>query len=229
MLELPFPWQQGEHLAIVGENGTGKTTLADHILQARRFTIATRTKADDTPLVGRKVKTMREVERDQRSERFLLQPDLGDINAQRDELARMFRYTWDKSDTKGGWTVYVDEVFYVDQMLKLGPYINRLATQGRSKKLTGVFGMQRPVGQTRYVLTESRHVITFALDGRDARTFGEATMDSLREHVQALGRYEFLWYYRPERTFAIGTFDIKAKKIRLLTAAGARPETSRGR
>lgn len=213
---LPFPWVQGEHACVIGETGTGKTTLVSHLLLARKNTIACRTKDDDTPLPGRRIRSVREIGKYVRDDRFLLEPDFGDKQKQRDEMARMFIYTWDKSDTKGGWTVYIDEARYFDRILKLGDYLDRAANQGRSKNLTSVFGMQRPVGQERSMISEARHVITFSLDGRDARTFGEATMDSLRPHVQSLGQFEFLWYYRPRRQFAIGTFDPRRKLITML-------------
>lgn len=184
----------------MGETGTGKSTLAAYLLLARRNTIAVRTKSDDTKLPGKHVRTVREIERDATSDRFLLEPK---YDEQRDEVARSFHYVWKSSTPRGGWTHYVDELLYVDQMLGLGRLVDRNLTQGRSMNITQICGMQRPVGQTRYALSESRHVITFALDGRDARTFGEATSDMLRSRVMALGKYEALWYYRPDRQYAV--------------------------
>lgn len=62
-----------------------------------------------------------------------------------------------------------------------------------------VSGMQRPVSITRFALGESRHIISFALEGRDVKEFRDATSDTAAQVAAALDpdKYEFVWYYKP--------------------------------
>lgn len=59
--------------------------------------------------------------------------------------------------------------------------------------------MQRPVQITRFALGESRHIISFALEGRDVKEFRDATSDTAAQVAAELDpdRYEFVWYCKP--------------------------------
>lgn len=202
---LPFPWNQGEHFAIIGDTGTGKSTLLAWLVQARKYTVIIKTKADPVKFPGKHVKRADSIN-DPRENRYVLQPV---YDNQRSELHALFERAW----VQNGWTLVVDELFYVDSLLKLDKDLARIYTQGRSKGLTVVAGMQRPVGVTRFALSQSTHLLSFRLDGRDAKTLGEATNKEVERAVQTLDRYEFLWYYRPERTFYIGRFDLDSEEL----------------
>jgi len=115
-----------------------------------------------------------------------------------DEQLREFALALERAWRQGGWCMYLDELFYLDR-LGLRPLIERLLTQGRSKGITVVSGLQRPVAVTRFAVGESRHVISFGLEGRDARELGEATTDRMRRVVEDLAEFEFAWYSRPNR------------------------------
>lgn len=114
---------------------------------------------------------------------------------QQEEIALALERVW----TQGGWTVYVDELFYVTSMLGLAKFIERLLTQGRSKGISVIVGMQRPVHVTRFAISEATHVLTFFLEGRDTKTMAEAASPTIAELGPTLRRHEFAWYYRPER------------------------------
>ncbi|MGH7955069.1 MAG: hypothetical protein ACREOZ_03830, partial [Gloeomargaritales cyanobacterium] len=79
-----------------------------------------------------------------------------------------------------------------------------LLTQGRSNGITAVCGMQRPVGVTRYAMSQATHVLSFGAERRDAKIIGEICGDKMEQSVNQLHRYEFAWYYRPERTVWVG-------------------------
>ena len=105
---------------------------------------------------------------------------------------------------QGGWTLYLDELFYLTR-LGLTPLIDRLLTQGRSKGITVVSGMQRPVSVTRYAVSQATHIIAFQQEGRDAKTLREFGGESLyRDLTSGLRRHEFVWFHRPSRKTFIG-------------------------
>lgn len=123
---------------------------------------------------------------------------------QQDEIALALERVW----TQGGWTVYADELFYLTKMLGLGLMWERLVTQARSKGVTCVSGMQRPVQVTRFAISESTHVLSFFLEGRDARdTLATAASPVLADACRKLGKFQFAWFYQP----AIGSPNLAEK------------------
>lgn len=192
---LPFPWKQGQHLSLTGDTGSGKTTLANVLLHARTYTLALRSKADDAPLPGARIKTARDFGRED-IDRYLLDPS---YERQLIEFWNALEIVW----RQGSWTVYLDELFYLTQLksgtYKLGDRIDRLLTQGRSKGITVVSGMQRPVQVSRFALSQSTHLVAFGAEGRDVKVLDEVGGRDFANTVADLGRYEFAWYYRPDR------------------------------
>jgi hypothetical protein len=105
----------------------------------------------------------------------------------------------------------IDETHYVDTELKLRPLINRLLTQGRSPGyISMICGMQRPTGTTRFAIGESTHVISFGLEGRDAKILEQASSPALGKVVTDLGVHELAWYAVPYRKIWRGKLDMKS-------------------
>lgn len=125
--------------------------------------------------------------------RFVLDPP---YERQREEFAKALYRVW----VEGGWTVYLDELYYLTQEVRLNRPITMLLTQGRSQDITVMVGMQRPVSITRFALSQATHVISFYQEARDAKILAEATSIRILPIVESLGRHEFVWYYRPENT-----------------------------
>lgn len=166
------------------------------LLHARGYTLALRSKADDAPLPGLLIRRASDFGAYPDVNRYLLDPP----------YERQLPAFWNALETvwrEGRWTVYCDELFYLSS-LKAGDYrlasrIDRLLTQGRSKKITVISGMQRPVQVSRFALSQSTHVISFGCERRDLRTLEDVAGEKFAATVESLGRYEFAWYYRPER------------------------------
>lgn len=197
---LPFRWKPGEHMTIVGDTGSGKSTLAERLTSLRQFLIVMRTKPDkvryQTDITVRR--SVAKYLQDKRYRRIEIYPQ------NKLSQAHEFSTAFETAFHQGGWTIYVDELFYVDTKLGLGEELDELLTQGRSKGLTVVSGMQRPVQVTRFAMAESMHLLSFGLEGRDVKILREVA-PRLAEVVPELSRYEFAWYYRPTKQVWVGT------------------------
>lgn len=195
--DLPARWKPGEHIAAVGDTGTGKTYLVSRLVQLRNYVIVFRTKPDDIKFPGfvkaRKASALDDIY----DTRILLQPKHSDqIREGYDMLERVWHH--------GGWTVVVDELWYVEKMLKLGPLVERLLTQGRSKKISVIVGMQRPAQISRFAISQCTHLFSFRVEGRDLQTIKESTTPRIVEPINALEKHRFVYYNRASREIAIG-------------------------
>jgi hypothetical protein len=228
----PFPWYVGEHVAIIGDTGTGKTwLLANALLPMREYVVVFVTKSDprDTALWRRAgfrfIRRAKDMN-DARYNRFVLQPK---YSQQAVEGWRMLERVY----RQGRWTVVIDE-FLLAERLGLREQIERLHTQGRSDKITVVVGQQRPVVTSRFALSQSTHIISFRVDGRDAKTIADATTTrilpyldekhSTRE-VPALDGHDFVYVHRARRFVGRGN----ARSIgRLIVPVGNRAKIESG-
>src|SRR4029077_17647658 len=88
---FPVRWKQGQHLAVIGDTGTGKTFLLSRLVQMRQHVVVLRTKPDDIEFEGfRKFKTSRSMN-DGHNERILLEPE---YKKQAVEGYRMLQKVW---------------------------------------------------------------------------------------------------------------------------------------
>lgn len=206
-------WQQGEHLSIIGDTGSGKTYLESHLLSVesgyRDYVIVLKSKADpDDRENWRGYKFIRSASDIGLGDRYFLHPA---PDNQRSEFATVLRMAY----LQGGWTVVIDELYFAEHELRLGQAVNTLLTQGRSLGVTVVVGMQRPVLVSRFALSQCTHTFCFSQEGRDAKTVAEATTPRLAATVESLKRYQFAYYNRRTRELIVSD----AKRLdRLLTA-----------
>lgn len=168
------------------------------LIQARRYAIVLRTKPDDITFPGF-VKRNRARSMDNLTEeRILLEPK---YSQQRIEIAKALENVW----VQGSWTCMVDELLYIER-LKLVRAVEKLLTQGRSKDISTVVGMQRPVAVTRFAISQSTHVFCFQLEGRDIATVAEATTIKMVEPLMKLDneKHDFVYFNRRTRTVKTG-------------------------
>jgi hypothetical protein len=130
-----------------------------------------------------------------------------------EEQRREFHLALERVWKHGGWTTYLDELFYLSERLRLTEPIERLLTQGRSKGISVAIGMQRPARVSRFAISESTHVLSFGLEGRDAKELSYATTRTVEDAVKHLGEHEFVWFRRP-RTLWVGRLDLRAGELR---------------
>jgi hypothetical protein len=195
----PSKWLPGEHVTIIGDTGTGKSFLMSKLCQFREYVVVYKTKPDpDDNKKWRGFTKVRKAERlnDIRLNRILLMPEYR-YQAREGWLA--LELVWQH----GGWTFVIDELLYAER-LGLREPIERLLTQGRSKDISMVVGMQRPAWTTRFAISQSTHVFTFQLEGRDIKTVADATSPRIVEPIENLRDHDFVYYNRRTRAVAVG-------------------------
>lgn len=222
---LPWPWQPGEHLTVIGETNSGKSTLVgEGLLPLRRFLIVIRTKTDpNRRSVKYPVETVTKTHRSLENPRF----ERLELRPKYEEQGREIFYAYRLIYQHGGWTVYNDEEWYLEEELGLTRQINLLLTQGSGKGITMVMSAQRPSRISRFCLSQSTHVLCTAVEGRDVKVLADATTPRIVPVVESLRRYEWAWFNRNNREIAVVRLNLKTGQLesrptpRLVDAQGA--------
>jgi len=202
-------WLPGEHVTVIGQTGSGKTHLINRLVsENRNFIVVFKTKED--PEDGKKywrgfkrIESVRGLD-DTRYSRFLLMPPLGRYPKQYEHQEREAHRLIQKVFKQGKWTVVFDERWYAENILKVRAGIEMLETQGRSKGISVVSGLQRPVEISRFALSQATHVFSFVGDSRDGDTLGRATAKPFGQAVMTLTGHDFAYYYKPARRIVLG-------------------------
>lgn len=190
-------WKQGEHVVIIGDTGSGKTYLESKLLPLREYVIVLRTKPDDIKFDGfRKVDSYLKLG-NVKEHKFLLTPK---YEEQQLHASRAMEMVW----KEGGWAFAIDELYYATSVLRVERQVNKLVTQGRSKAITMVMGMQRPAWISRFALSQATHAFIFRCEGRDMITISQSLSPSVIKPIEKLKRYEFVYFNRADRTVKIG-------------------------
>jgi ABC-type oligopeptide transport system ATPase subunit len=196
----PFHVKQGQHLVITGRTGSGKSYLASSLLLERPYLLVLRSKKDDIHYpTDRRVttlKTARQAMENTQLRRIEVEPE---YDAQGD----IFGEVLDRAYKQGGWTIYVDEGYRLEQ-LKLRPELEKHLTQGRSLGISMVVGIQRPAWVSRFTLSEASHALSFHCEGRDRKTLKESVGEGHEQAVAGLQKYQFAWTSVSDRGTWVG-------------------------
>lgn len=158
----PFRVLKGQHAIILGQTGTGKTTLAGSLFWPGERVLMTNPKADFLPpewMDYRETSSPSRVERLLKRTNVLYTPS-PDLVDEEEAWNEVFRAAFMQGDCR----VYNDEAsMVVTSPVKSPKYFRVLSQQGRSRNVGVTNGTQRPFGIPIVCFSEAYHVYMFRL------------------------------------------------------------------
>lgn len=200
-----FDWRQGQHVILVGPNGSGKTVLNKHLLKyvERRhgFICVLATKPHDKELEELTHHGYLRVKDNNNwgqtaYPKLLLWPPAGDfqdLSKQRAIFLKALQGMW----KKGRWVAMLNELRYLTEHLRLKQELNTLYLQARASKFSLTGETQRPRHVPLEAFSQSVHDFFAACrDDEDLKRIsgiGNADTKLVRDTVSQLRRFEFCY------------------------------------
>lgn len=160
-------WRQGEHVALIGPTGSGKTGLASDLLSIRSYVVALAVKRHDDTLgmfQGYKILRKWPPEYGQRHVILWVKPEgLEDTLLQRAKILRALENIY----KAGGWCVYFDDLSYIADTMRIKMPIVVFLNQGRSSHISAVCATTRPRKVPTEAFNQCRHVIAYKFDDKE--------------------------------------------------------------
>jgi energy-coupling factor transporter ATP-binding protein EcfA2 len=195
-------WEQGQHVTMIGTTGSGKTTLVKLIIGAMRWVVVVGVKARDETMNDfiragyRRIKSWQGAAYD---DYLCYWPDLkslDDLGAHRQKYLDCLNGVY----RSGGWTVVLDEISFLSDMLNLDKPLRMLLNQGRSSGITVVSCTQRPAFIPLACYDQASHLLIWKdPDRRNIKRLAELTGNSFRtvmQEVPSLAEREVLYIHK---------------------------------
>lgn len=215
-----FKWDAGQHIGMIGPTGQGKTTMLFNILPLKPYVVLFATKpADDNmdALIDTgylKMERWQSIDPDQFPRRVLW-PNANRLGAAKRQQ-EVFHDAFERIYLERGWTVAIDELWYIINILKLSMDVRTYLLQARALGISLVCATQRPSAVPLEIYDQSTHL--FFWKDNDRRNLDRIT--GIASHSEASIRHlvsnleEFQVLYINVRTGAM--VRTKCPKIKLL-------------
>lgn len=172
--EFADRWEPGQHIALIGPTGEGKTTFAVHILGSRRYVLALDPKGGDSTLStlesrgydritawppGRSVR--KKIENGEPARLIVGQRIRSRLD--RPKLRETLAKAIDGAFEDGGWTLYIDELqIATDQrLMNLTSMVEENLIAGRDRGVSVVSSYQRPARVPRSASDQATWLVIF--------------------------------------------------------------------
>lgn len=205
--EFSTLWKQGEHVTLYAATGQGKTTLALEILPIRKYMMVFATKQKYQRLMAtlaqQGFKVMKNFDNPPNPDvtpKVILHNAPKSLGAKSvAEQQRVYGKALDYIYKAGGWGLYLDELKYVTENLKLGRSVELLYLQGRELGVSIVGTSQRPAWVPVVAIAEATHLFIGAQsDQRDIDRIAEGSGRKgriIRPLIDGLEDYQFLYVH----------------------------------
>lgn len=156
-------WHNGEHFALIGPTGQGKTTMLMNLLPLHPYVVVFATKPRDTTMDQLVASGYYRMDRwaslDPRVyPRRVLWPPAGRLDSVKTQRV-VFQEAFEKIYREGGWTVAVDETWFVANTLKLGLELRLFLLQARALGISLICATQRPAYVPLEIYDQSSHIM----------------------------------------------------------------------
>lgn len=200
-LRTEFAWANGEHIALIGPTGQGKTTMIINLLPLHPYVTVFATKPRDETMskliAGGYLRMERWQSLDPRQfPKRVLWPDATSLNSV-DRQKKVFHSAFESIYREGGWTVVLDETWYMANQLKLGEDIKLYLLQARALGISLVCATQRPAHIPLEIYDQSSHLMFWRdNDENNLRRLSGISWrsaDLIRRIVSNLDRHQVLY------------------------------------
>lgn len=156
-------WLNGEHFSLIGPTGQGKTVMLTELLTLHPYRVVFATKPEDNTMEALIAQGYYQMDRwrsldPKQWPHRVLWPSAKTIDSysrQRD----VFHHAFGAIYREGGWTVAIDELWYIANVLKLGADVKVYLLQARSLGISLLSATQRPANVPVEIYDQSTHLM----------------------------------------------------------------------
>ncbi len=156
-------WKADEHFALIGPTGQGKTTMLLNVLPLHPYVVIFATKPRDATMDSLATSGYLRMDRwrsldAEQFPRRILWPDATRLSSEIGQK-RIFEDAMDRIYREGGWTVAIDELWWISKKLKMENDIKTYLQQGRSLYISLLMATQRPANVPVEIYDQSTHIM----------------------------------------------------------------------